>query len=164
MQDNTIYFIKNEFYEIIRKNGGIWNDTKKRPVVCLLQDKKVSGLYWAIPMGAWEHRNRDAKSRIKKYISLPKDNIASNFYHLGRTTQKSIFFISDAFPVTQKYVEREYTGFDNNPYVVKNEVLISELTRKLDKILKFEQHTPNYFRQNITNVKKYLINELNSSQ
>ena len=163
MKENAIYFAKSDFYNIIKENGGEWNDTKKRPVVCLLQDKNISGLYWAIPMGAWNHRDDKAKARIKSYINLPEGNIASCYYHLGKTTQQSIFFISDAIPITEEYIEREYTGYDSTPYVIKNPNLISELTRKLNRILYFETCTPNYFRQHITDVKNALINDLKKS-
>ena len=123
MKENAIYFAKNDFYNVIKENGGEWNDTKKRPIVCLIQDKNVSGLYWAIPMGAWDHRNEAAQKRIQGYMNLPEDNLASCYYHVGKTTQKSIFFISDAFPITEKYIEREYTGYDSNIYVIKNPIL-----------------------------------------
>lgn len=162
MIENAIYFIKNEFYKIIRENGGEWSDTKKRPVVCLIQDKNIVGLYWAIPMGAWYHRNSQAKERIERYINLPESNIASCYYHLGKTTQQSIFFISDAFPVTDTYIEREYVGHNSSAYIIKNKNLISELNRKLNRILYFETSTPNYFRQHITDVKNALIKELNN--
>lgn len=161
MKEKAIYFAKNNFYNIIRENGGVWSDTKKRPVVCLFQDNKTPGLYWAIPMGAWEHRTDEAKERINKYINLPENNLASCYYHIGNTTQKSIFFVSDTFPITEKYIEREYIGFNKKHYVIKNPKLISELTRKLNRILYFESTTPNYFRQHITDVKNHLINELN---
>ena len=163
MKENAIYFAKSDFYNIIKESGGEWNETKKRPVVCLLQDKNISGLYWAIPMGAWNHRSDEAKARIKNYISLPEENLASCYYHLGKTTQQSIFFISDAIPITAKYIEREYIGYDSAPYVIKNPKLISELTRKLNRILYFEMCTPNYFRQHITDVKNALINDLKKS-
>ncbi len=162
MKENAIYFAKNDFYNIIKENGGEWNDTKKRPVVCLFQDKNNSGLYWAIPMGAWNHRSDAAKGRIESYINLPESNLASCYYHVGNTTQKSIFFISDAFPITEKYIEREYTGYTSEPYVIKNPNLISELHRKLNRILYFESSTPNYFRQHITDVKNALICDLNN--
>lgn len=114
-------------------------------------------------MGAWEHRSNEAKERIEKYINLPEDNLGSCYYHIGKTTQKSIFFISDTFPIIDKYIEREYQGYNSKPYVIKNPNLISELNRKLNRILYFESTTPNYFRQHITDVKNSLIEELNKN-
>ena len=43
---------------------------------------------------------------------------------------------------------------------IKNKSLIRELTRKAKRILSFEYANPNYYRQHITDIKNYLINEL----
>ena len=32
-----MYFGKNEFYQIARDNGGMWNDSKERPLLCLMK-------------------------------------------------------------------------------------------------------------------------------
>lgn len=37
MQQNAIYFGKQEFYQIIRDQGGEWDDSKERPIVCLIK-------------------------------------------------------------------------------------------------------------------------------
>lgn len=142
MKENGIYFGKSDYYNIIKQLGGSWNDTKERPIVCLIKIDENDDIYWAIPIGNWNHRNEIAKKRITSYINLPDSNIASCYYHLGRTTTKSIFFISDVIPITEKYIEREYLGYDSQLYVIKN---------------------PNYFRQHITNIKRYLIEELEKS-
>lgn len=65
-------------------------------------------LYWAIPVGNYEHRNDTQKARIQKYMNYNIKDIRSCFYHVGNTNEKSIFFISDAVPITDKYIEREY--------------------------------------------------------
>lgn len=160
MQENGIYFAKNEYYSLIRQLGGIWNDTKDRPIVCLIEDKKNNGLYWAIPMGAWEHRDNLAKQRIEDYLNKPDSEIQSCFYHLGKTTQMSIFFISDAVPIIEKYIAREYIGKSGKIHIIKKPELIEELNRKLQRILYFESKNPNYFRQHITDMKNKLIQEI----
>ena len=68
--------------------------------------------------------------------------------------------MSDVVPITDKYIDRDYLGYDNKQYVILNPNLIAELERKLWRILKFEDSRPNYFRQHITDVKKYLLTEL----
>lgn len=160
MKENAIYFGKKEYYELIKKVGGTWNDVKERPIVCLLKSPENENIYWAIPMGNWEHRSEEAKERINKYIDLPEDNIASCYYHVGRTTTKSIFFISDVVPITDKYIEREYLGRDSKGYVIKNPNLLAELQRKVRRIIYYEDKNPNLFRQHITDVKHFLINEI----
>ena len=160
MTVHGMVFLTNEFYDMIRKVGGTWSDSKERPIVCLIRSSENQHLYWAIPVGNWEHRNDEAKKRIMSYINEDKRKIQSCFYHLGKTTVKSIFFMSDAVPITEKYIDRDYLGYDNKQYVILNQKLISELERKLWRILKYEDSKPNYFRQHITDVKKYLLEEL----
>ena len=67
MDKYTIYFGKSEFYDVIRKIGGQWNDSKERPIVCLIKLSENDDIYWAIPMGNWNHRDKKGKDRIQKY-------------------------------------------------------------------------------------------------
>ena len=143
--------------------GGKWNDKNERPLVCLLPSSENVHLYWAIPIGNYEHRTPQAKERIHNFMNLDSSDIRSCFYHVGSTNVKSIFFISDVIPITDKYIEREYLNrFSHSIYIIKNKKLITSLEYKLKRILSWENANPNYFRQHITDVKKYLIEELNS--
>ena len=159
MKENAMYFGKNDIYQKIKDIGGEWNDLKERPLVCLIESTECQGLYWATPVGNWNHRDDAAKQRINRYLSLPSSDLRSCFYHVGRTTSMSIFFISDVIPITDKYIEREYK--DNKLYVIKNNNLIQSVTSKLIRVLNFESTNNNYFRQHITDVKNNLISELN---
>lgn len=160
MKEHAIYFAKNEFYQIIRNIGGSWNDSKERPIVCLIKSVENEHLYWAIPIGNYEHRTKEAKERIQKYIDMDKKNIQSCFYHIGNTNEKSIFFISDVIPITDKYIDREYLNKTKSVHIIKNKVLLKNLEYKLSRILSLEKSKPNFFRQHITDVKNYLIKEL----
>ena len=163
MEEHGMYFGKKEFYQIIRDNGGVWNDAKERPIICLMKSLEHEGLYWAIPVGNYEHRDENAKLRIEKYMNYDKKDIRSCFYHIGNTNEKSIFFISDAVPFTEKYIDREYKNKTKKIHIIKNKVLLSELEYKLSRILELENRKPNYFRQRITDIKKYLLKELDAS-
>jgi len=160
MEEHGMYFGKNEFYQIIRDNGGVWNDSKERPIICLMKSIELPDLYWAIPVGNYEHRDEAAKNRIQRYMNYDKKDIRSCFYHVGKTNEKSIFFISDAVPFTEKYIDREYRNKTKSIHIVKNKVLLAELEYKLGRILELENRKPNYFRQHITDIKNYLIEEL----
>lgn len=130
MQEHGMYFGKQDYYDTIRMNGGTWNDSKERPLVCLMKSIENEHLYWAIPVGDWSDK-------------------------------QSIFFISDVIPITDKYIEREYIGRHTNQlYVIKNKTLLSELKRKLSRILSWENVHKNSFRQHITDLKTYLLMEL----
>ena len=159
IQEKSIYFAKDSFYNVIRTLGGTWNDSKKRPLVCLIQLNDHHDLYWAIPLGNLNHRTVNAQQRIQDYISRTASDISSCYYHIGKTTTQSIFFISDVVPITAKYIESEYKGYNNNLYQIKNRTLLSELERKLRRILYYESSNPNYFRQHITDIKNFLLSE-----
>ena len=165
MLKNGIYFAKKSIYDLIRSVGGEWNDSKERPLVCVIESKEFEGLYFAIPLGNYEHRDEKAKERICRYLNLPDSYIQSCFYHIGNTTVKSIFFVSDVIPITDNYIEREYLNYYTKKiHQIKNKRLINELERKLLRILAFENGRPNYFRQHITDVKTILIKELKNSK
>lgn len=161
MIEYGIYFGKKEFYEIIQNIGGEWNDSKERPIVSLIKISENDNIFWAIPLGRWDHRSDEAKKRIQKYLNYPENDIRSCFYHLGNTDVKSIFFISDIVPISSKYIEREYIGkYTDKIYVIKNKILIQSLEKKVKRILSWENSSPNYFRQHITSIKEYLLSEL----
>ena len=162
MIERGLYYATSEFGEMIRRVGGTWNDTKHRPIVCLVKSSEHEGLYWAIPMGKWNHRDSVQQDRLNFYLNLPEKDIRSCYYHIGRTTSQSIFFISDAIPITDKYIDSIHTGGDHKHFVIKNKKLIAELERKLFRILSVENSKQNSFRQKITAVKEHLIAELDS--
>ena len=75
-------------------------------------------IYWAIPMGNLNHRSEKAKERLDFYLNIEESEIRSCFYHIGKTTTDTIFFISDVVPIKEIYIDREYLGFNNIHYVV----------------------------------------------
>lgn len=164
MNQNGMYYITDEFKTLVKSLGGEWNDKKKRPVVCLIKSTESEEIYWAIPVGKVNHRDEQAINRIKDYINKPNRDLRSCYYHLGRTTNKSIFFISDTIPITNKYILEEHKGSDNNPYTIKNRILLDSLRYKLNRILNFEASNPNYFRQHITDIKNYLLKEVETNK
>ena len=136
------------------------HDNKKRPIVCLIQSREHPDLYWAVPVGKVNHRDSKAMERIESYMNKPNRDLRSCYYHLGRTTSKSIFFISDAIPITDKYILSEHLASNDTPYIIKNPILLESLNYKLNRILNFEATNHNYFRQHITDIKESLIKEL----
>ena len=161
MIKNSMYFAKREIYDLIRSLGGQWNDSKERPIMCIFESNEHKDLYYAVPVGNYEHRDNKAKERIQRYLDLPEGRIESCFYHVGNTTVKSIFFLSDVIPIIDKYIDREYKNYYSNKiHEIKNKELIAELERKLKRILAWENGKPNYFRQHITDAKNELIKEL----
>ena len=160
MIERGLYYANADFAALIKSVGGEWNDTKHRPIVCLIKSTENEHLFWAIPMGNLKHRTEEQQKRIEYYMNLPVDDIRSCFYHIGRTTNRSIFFISDAIPIIDKYIDSEHVGPNKLHYIIKNSKLIAELERKLFRILSVENADKNHFRQHITDVKIKLLGEL----
>lgn len=158
MKEQGIYFATSDFKNVVSSCGGQWNDRKERPIVCLVRSQEDSRIYWAIPMGDMAHRSQEQRDRINTFLSYPDRDIRSCYYHVARTDKESLFFISDAIPITDEYIEREYT-VGGQGYVIKNQATINELRRKLARILAYENRMPNRFRQHITDVKKYLMSK-----
>jgi hypothetical protein len=157
IKEKGIYYAKADFYSLIEELGGNCGNPGQRPIVCLIKSLESEGLFWAIPMGIVGHRNEGAINRINQYMSYDESDIRSCYYHIGRTTNRSIFFISDTFPIIDEYIESEHLDINKVHYVIKNAALISELERKLFRVLAYENARPNYFRQHITTIKKYLL-------
>ena len=155
-----LYYLKEEYGELVRRIGGSWNDSKRRPVVCLVKASESDELYWAIPMGKLNHRDFAQQERLNFYLNLPTNDIRSCYYHVGRTSTKSIFFISDAIPITDKYIDSVHIGGNGEHYIIKNPKLLQELTRKLFRILAIENSRNDSFRQHITSLKHFLLSEL----
>ncbi len=160
MTERGLYYANADFTTLIKSVGGEWNDTKHRPIVCLIKSTENEHLFWAIPMGNLRHRTEEQQKRIEYYMNLPVGDIRSCFYHVGRTTNRSIFFISDAIPIIDKYIDSEHVGSNKLHYIIKNPKLIAELERKLFRILSVENSDKNHFRQHITDVKTRLLEEL----
>ena len=119
----------------------------------MLKSLEYDSLYWAIPIGNWDHRSEEAKQRINSFLSYDEKDLRSCYYHVGNTDVKSIFFITDVVPIKDEYIDREYLNrYTNNIYVIQNKQLIAEIERKLKRILAFEKQRPNYFRQHITDL------------
>ena len=161
MIERGLYFAKGIFKDLIRSVGGEWNDKKQRPMVCLIKSSECDDLYWAIPMGDLNHRTQEQIDRINKFLSYPERDIRSCYYHVANTTTNSIFFISDAIPISDKYIDREYT-YGGTHYIIKNPKVIEELERKLFRILAIENSSPNKFRQHITSVKNRILEEISN--
>lgn len=164
MIEKGLYYANSDLQKLIRSVGGIWNDTKQRPIVCLIKSSDDPDLYWAIPMGNYDHRTEEQKKRLDHYLNLPEKDIRSCYYHLGRTTAQSIFFISDAIPITDKYIYKVYLGKNQRHFIIKNQALIKELERKLYRILRQERLNPNCYRQRITDVKNEMLMELKAAR
>ena len=157
MTEHCLFIVKQSFLDLLEKLGCEYDTEKgtKRPVYCCMKDAKVEGLYWAIPTSDLAHRTKEQIAKYNEYISKDKSDLRSCYYHIGKTTKPALFKISSCFPITEEYVDHEYTSC-GKVVVLRNREVLAELERKLRKILAFESTKPNYFPQHITDIRNAL--------
>lgn len=165
MVENGLYCIKESFFELIRNLGGEWSDkdASQRPCFCCIKDKYIEGLYWAIPTSDLSHRTDKQKKKYQQYIDLPKRDMREAYYSIWKTTKPALYKISSCIPITDKYIDHPYV-FDGKHVVKVNKDKIGEINRKLRRILSYENRKNNALPQHITDIKNYLVCELNESQ
>ena len=56
--------------ELVREVGGAYNDFKDRPIATLIQSEIDPTIYWAIPVGDMEHRDKKGLVRILKLWNI----------------------------------------------------------------------------------------------
>ena len=161
MIEHGLYIVKQEYFNLVDSLGGDIDKVNgtKRPVYCCIKDTLIDGLYWAIPTSDLSHRSEEQKRKIQAYIALPEKDIRSSYYHIARTTRDAIFKVSSCYPITEKYIDHEYTTSGKHVVIRRAETVLA-LEKKIKKILSVESRKNNYFPQHITDIKNYLVSEL----
>ena len=164
MIEHGLYVLKREYFELLESVGGDYDKSAgvKRPVYCCVKDRIHEGLYWAIPTSDLSHRSEKQKEKYNFFISLPESDLRSCYYHIATTTKAALYKVSSCLPVTDRYVDHEYES-NGVHVVVKRCEIISEIERKLKRILGFESRRHNYFPQKITSIREVLIKELDEN-
>lgn len=157
MIENGFYKISEEFIELIHQRGGKYSDRKERPVFCCIEDSKIKDLYWAIPTSNIAHRPPAQIEKIKLWNE--EKSIRSAYYHIGYTNRPALYRISSAFPITEKYISGEYVS-QGRHLILRNPREIEIIQKKLHRILFDESIHPNKYEQHITQLREYLVAEL----
>ena len=159
MIENGFYKIKHEYADLINKIGGVYTDTKERPIFCCVEDKYISDLYWAIPTSDLSHRTNAQINKIKMYCNLDSKDIRWAYYHLGHTNRPAVYRISNCFPIIKEYIDNEYIS-NGKHLILGSEKDILLIRKKLSRILLAERKHPNKFEQHITDIKNELVKQL----
>lgn len=88
-----------------------------------------------------------------------KKGIGSCYYHIGYTNYPAVYCISSAFPIIEKYIDREYQ-INGRHLIIKNKQQIEIIRKKLKRILQFENQNTNKFEQKISLIRDELIKEI----
>lgn len=129
MKKTGFYVIKDKFFEDMGDPYLKGNKTGNRPHYYCFEDS-VANLYWMIPLS----------SQVEKYkrIMLKKqeENKPCDILHIAKLDngKESVFLIQDMFPITELYIEREYT-IAGNHFMVTSEHVVKEIDKKARKVM-----------------------------
>ena len=124
LQQHGIYIVKDEFFKRFYDATWIYNKNESRPFYYSFPD--TDGIYWLIPMTS---KVEKIKGKIKRF----EDKFGAGncvYYEVGVVNGKEAGFkISDIFPITEEYIEREYK-FKGRHVVIETKSLNESLERK----------------------------------
>ena len=129
MKKMGFYIIKDKFFEDMSDPYLKGNKKGNRPHYYCFEDTRT-GIYWMIPLS----------SRIDKYKKIiekkEKADKPCDILHIAKLddSRKSVFLIQDMFPVTEEYVEREYT-IAGNHLLLTSEHTARVIEQKARKVL-----------------------------
>ena len=109
MKKTGFYIIKDKFFEDMPDPYLKGNKAGNRPHYYCFEDSST-GIYWVIPLS----------SRIDKYRRImekkEKAGKPCDILHIVKLddSRESAFLIQDMFPITEEYIEREYTIAGNH--------------------------------------------------
>lgn len=129
MKKTGFYIIKDSFFDDMNEPYLKWNKKGNRPHYYCFEDA-ASGLYWMIPLS----------SRIDKYKKIVENKKKAgkpcDIIHIVKLDddRESAFLIQDMFPITESYVEREYT-IAGNHLMLTSEHTVKEIEQKARKVM-----------------------------
>lgn len=106
------------------------NKKQNRPHYYCFEDSNYNGIYWMIPLS----------SRIDKYKKIVSKRTGKgrtcDIIHIVKLddNHESAFLIQDMFPISEKYIEREYT-IAGNHLRLTSEHAAKEIEQKARKVL-----------------------------
>ena len=127
MKKYGFYIIKDEFYELVEDKNLKSNKSENRPHYFCLEYKNF---YWMIPIS----------SQVEKYKKIINDKLRSgkkcDILHVAKLDDgnETAFLIQDVFPITERYVEREFVKFGKH-FMISSEALIKEIEKKAKTII-----------------------------
>lgn len=129
MKKTGFYIIKDSFFDDMNEPYLKGNKKGNRPHYYCFEDA-ASGLYWMIPLS----------SRIDKYKKIVENKKKAgkpcDIIHIVKLDddRESAFLIQDMFPITEAYVEREYT-IAGNHLMLTSEHTVREIEQKARKVM-----------------------------
>jgi hypothetical protein len=129
MKKTGFYIIKDKFFEDMSDPYLKGNKAGNRPHYYCMEDTST-GIFWMIPLS----------SRIEKYKQIMEKKAKAgkpcDILHIVKMDddRESAFLIQDIFPITEEYIEREYT-IAGNHLILTSEHTAREIEQKARKII-----------------------------
>ena len=129
MKKTGFYIIKDKFFEDMAEPYLKGNKAGNRPHYYCFEDANT-GIYWIIPLS----------SQIDKYQRIvekkEKTGKPCDIIHIVKLddSRQSAFLIQDMFPITDEYIEREYT-IAGNHLMLTSEHTAKEIEQKAKKVM-----------------------------
>ncbi len=129
MKKTGFYIIKDKFFEDMSDPYLKGNKAQTRLHYYCFEDTNT-GIYWMIPLS----------SRIDKYTKIiekkEKAGKPCDILHIVKLddSRESVFLIQDMFPITEEYIEREYT-IAGNHLMLTSEHTAKEIEQKARKVM-----------------------------
>lgn len=129
MKKMGFYIVKDEFFEAMSDPYLKGNKEGNRPHYYCFEDE-ATGIYWMIPLS----------TRINKYKKIiekrEKAGRPCDIVHIVKLDdgRESAFLIQDMFPVTETYIEREYT-IAGNHLMLTSEHVVKTIEHKAKRVM-----------------------------
>ena len=129
MKRTGFYIVKEKFFEDMSDPYLKGNKEGNRPHYYCFEDTH-KGIYWMIPLS----------SRIDKYSRIVEKKQQAgkpcDILHIVKLddSRESVFLIQDMFPITEEYIEREYT-IAGNHLMLTSEHTARTIEQKARKVL-----------------------------
>lgn len=150
-REHGLYIVKDDYFK--RFPNKEWTDNKgeKRPYYYAFVDRK--GIFWFIPLTT---QVESVKAKIKR--DEDKRGVGTCiYYHVGKIAgQERGFKIGDMFPVTERYIERNFE-VQNIPYFVQDKNLIDAIDKKAKKYLNLVERGVIHNARDIISTKHMLL-------
>ncbi len=152
--ESGLYIISESFFVDFPDHHLMGNKTQNRPHYCAIKDTST-GLFWMIPIS----------SRVNKYRAIIDKREAegkpNDLLHIARLDngRHEVFLIQNMFPVTAKYIEREYMLAGRHFCVTSQSemrVIRSKAMRVLNLIHRGFEF--GFERANILEIEQHLLN------
>ncbi|WP_300701233.1 hypothetical protein [uncultured Phocaeicola sp.] len=129
MKKTGFYIIKDQFFEDMPDPYLKGNKAGNRPHYYCFEDTST-GIYWMIPLSSRTDKYKRIMEKKEK-ARKPCDILHIVKLDDGR---ESAFLIQDMFPITEEYIEREYT-IAGNHLMLTSEHTAKEIEQKARKVI-----------------------------